>query len=81
MRHSISLLDPRLGDQLIELYVEWREECSAVQCSYEQWHEASREDRPAAFVAYKAALDREERASDAYAAFIRQLSPALQVPG
>ena len=65
----------RLGDALIDLYVDWREECSAVQLAYEGWREASKEDREAAFAAYNAALDREERASDIYADLIRQASP------
>jgi hypothetical protein len=68
--------DRRLGDALIDLYVEWREECSEVQLAYERWREASRDERAAAFAAYDAALDREERASDIYAAFIRRATPA-----
>jgi urease accessory protein UreF len=68
--------DLRLGDGLIDLYVEWREECSAVQHAYDRWREAERGDRATAFAAYNAALDREERASDVYAAMIRQATPA-----
>jgi hypothetical protein len=68
-------LDRRLGDALIDLYVEWREECSAVQLAYERWRKAARDDCAAAFTAYSAALDREERASDVYAALIRQATP------
>ena len=68
--------DRRLGDALIDLYVEWREECSAVQLAYERWREASKDDSEAAFAAYNAALDREERAGDVYAALIRQTTPA-----
>jgi hypothetical protein len=71
--------DRRLGDAVIDLYVEWREECSAVQLAYERWRDASRDDGAAAFAAYKAALDREQRASDVYAALIRQaMSPVPQ---
>ena len=66
----------RLGDALIDLYVDWREECSAVQLAYEGWREASDDGRDTAFAAYNAALDREERASDIYAALIRQATPA-----
>ncbi len=65
----------RLGDALIDLYVEWREECSATQLAYDRWREASTDDHAAAFAAYNAALDREERASDIYAAGIRQAAP------
>jgi acyl-CoA reductase-like NAD-dependent aldehyde dehydrogenase len=68
----------RLGDALIDLYVEWREECSAVHAAYARWRQASKDDRAAAFAAYSAALDREERAGDVYAAMVRRLSPAPQ---
>jgi hypothetical protein len=60
----------QVGDALIDHYVEWREECSAVRHAYDRWHQAFRDDRAAAFVAYTAALDREERASNAYAALV-----------
>ena len=70
----------RLADALIDLYVAWREECSAVQLAYEQWREAAREDREAAFAAYNAALDREERASDMYAARIRHATALVPQP-
>jgi hypothetical protein len=61
-----------------EEYVEWREECSEVHLAYDHWREAATADRAHAFAAYSAALDREERASDAYAAVIRHA--ALHVP-
>jgi len=68
--------DRRLGDALIGLYVEWREECSSVRLAYERWGEACKADRAAAF----AALDREERARDMYAALIRQATPRTPQP-
>ena len=70
----------RLADALIDLYVAWREECSAVQLAYEQWRVASNYNREAAFAAYNAALDREERASDMYAARIRHATPPVPQP-
>jgi hypothetical protein len=70
----------RLGDALIDLYVAWREECSAVQLAYEGWREASDDDREAAFAAYNAALDREERASDIYAALYPPGDPCSPAP-
>lgn len=72
--------DRRLGDALIDLYVDWKEECSAVQFAYERWRRASRDERAGAFAAYNAALDREERASDVYAAVIRQATPPSPRP-
>jgi hypothetical protein len=65
---------------MIDLYVEWREECAAVHRAYERWHRASKDDRAAAFAAYSAALDREERASDVYAALIRRATPDAPQP-
>jgi urease accessory protein UreF len=73
--------DPRLGDALIDLYVEWREECSAVHLAYERWCKASKDDRAAAFTAYHAALDREERAGNMYAAVIRHMTHAAPQRG
>ena len=70
----------RLADALIDLYVAWREECSAVQLAYDRWREAAKEDREAAFAAYNLALDREEWASNVYAAWIRQATPRILVP-
>ena len=81
MTPSVCERDRRLGDALIDLYVEWREECSEVHLAYERWHRAARADRTDAFAAYTAALDREERASDAYAAVIRQGTPPVPQPG
>jgi hypothetical protein len=77
MTRLASAADRRLGDAVIDLYVEWREECYAVQLAYEHWREASKDDRATAFAAYNAALDREERASDVYAAMIRRATPAI----
>jgi hypothetical protein len=70
----------RLADALIDLYAAWREECSAVQIAYEDWREAATEDREAAFAAYNLALDREERASNVYAARIGQATPPIPLP-
>ena len=70
----------RLGDALINLYVEWREECSAVELAYERWREASKDERAAAFAAYITALDREERASDVYADLIAQATLSAPQP-
>lgn len=68
--------EPQPVDALIDLYVEWRDECSAVQLTYERWCQASKDDRAAAFSAYHAALDREERAGNIYAALIRRTTLA-----
>jgi hypothetical protein len=70
----VSLLVPRLGhrlvvDELIETYICWREECTAVQAAYDGWSAAllaTGEERLLRFAVYRAALDREDRAARAY---------------
>jgi hypothetical protein len=52
---------------MIALYCEWRTACTAVQVAYEHVWDAASSDRPSAFAAYTAALDREESACEAYA--------------
>ena len=54
-------------DRLIELYCEWRSVCWEVRSAYDQFTAATADDRALAYAAYRAALDREESASDAYA--------------
>jgi hypothetical protein len=60
-------VDKRLVDAATDAYVDWREECTGVWNAYERWAHALDIDAPGAFAAYRAALDREESASDAYA--------------
>ena len=56
-----------LVDELMEAYVDWREECNGLRDAYDRWSTASPDERSLAFVAYSAALDREEQASAVYA--------------
>ena len=63
------------GDALIDLCVDWREECTAVHFTYERWRRAPKHDTATAFAAYTAALDREERAGNDYAAVVRRVAP------
>lgn len=62
---------PDLVDRLLELYCDWRTECSAVQDTYDRFLRASASIRDAAFEDYSAALDREGSAAERYAAQIR----------
>lgn len=55
-----------LIDAVMDGYVAWREESAGVQTSYGHWLRADSHQRELAFAAYVAALDREERAADAY---------------
>jgi hypothetical protein len=65
---------PELIDELIEVYVDWREECIGLRAAYERWSNGAAEQRDLAFAGYRAALDREEQASVAYANQIELVS-------
>ena len=60
-------VDKQLVDAATDAYVDWREECAGVWDAYERWAHALDIDAAGAFAAYRAALDREESASLAYA--------------
>ena len=64
-RAGFTQRDPRI-DALMDSYVEWREECETVETGYEQWTQSERCDRRLAYAAYRAALDREEKAAAVY---------------
>jgi hypothetical protein len=57
---------PWLVDEFVESYARWREESSAVRSAYDYWASVEPCDRELAWGAYRAALDREERAAHAY---------------
>jgi len=80
MRGQPLAVSGSLGDAVIDLYVRWREECVALHAAYDRWIGAQREDRPSAYAAYNAALDREERAGDVYAELIRSVAPSEAGP-
>jgi hypothetical protein len=61
-----------LVDATVVAYTQWRRECAAVRNAYRQWKGASAFDRPLAFDAYNAALDREEGAAKLYARLMRR---------
>ena len=70
------LIDKRLVDEAMDAYLDWREECAAVWAASERWVGASVGDAPMAAAAYRAALDREERASDVYADLMNLVAAA-----
>ena len=70
----IEQADKQLVDEAIEAYVYWREECAAVRDAYERWGHAPRIDAAGTFSAYRAALDREECASHAYADLLARIT-------
>ncbi len=65
-----------LVDEMIDGYVSWREACAAVDMAYDNWDRAARGDGELAFTAYRAALDREERAAAGY----RSLAERIALP-
>ena len=52
-----------LADEFLESYVRWREACEDVGAAYRRWMNSMPAQRGLGFAAYRAALDREERAS------------------
>src|SRR2546421_12583880 len=67
--------EKRLVDEAIDAYVDWREACVAVSDAYQRWAQACSADAGLAFGRYRAALDREERASRVYASLVTQIVP------
>ena len=63
-----------LVDQAMERYVEWREECGAVEDAYAKWSKATPEAAELPFAAYSAALDREQSAAAVYRRAIDRLA-------
>lgn len=57
---------PALIDAVLERYLDWREASRTVSRAYGAWRNVEREQRPLAYADYRAALDAEERAADAY---------------
>jgi len=62
----------RLGDTASAANVDWREASALVSSSYRAWDQADSGRSGSWFAAYVAALDREERASEAYAHAIKR---------
>jgi CheY-like chemotaxis protein len=67
----------RLDDEAGEPSADWREACAATDDAYCEWLCASCDDRPAAFAAYRAALDKEESVITVYRAMIDRLGQGL----
>jgi hypothetical protein len=73
--------DKQLVDEAMDAYVDWREECAKVWAAYERWASAPKPDTAGAFSAYRAALDREECASHAYAHVLARAAGAGRADG
>ena len=66
-----------LIDDAMDRYVDWREECLAVDDAYANWLNAPRGEGELPFAAYGAALDREQSAAAVYGHAILRLERAL----
>jgi hypothetical protein len=60
----------RLIDEALARYLEWRAESEAVDAAYGAWSMAAQTEGALPFAAYRAALDREERAATVYRSVI-----------
>lgn len=69
-RGALNMALRRLRDEIIDLYLDWREEAAAAADAYALWTDATWDDRAAHFVAFMAAIDREEAAALSYAAAV-----------
>lgn len=59
-------VDDEVLDDLIDTYVDWREQSCSVWLAYGRWSDAPPGEAPLRFAAYLAELDQEHRACDAY---------------
>jgi hypothetical protein len=71
MSHPIH---PKLIDDVMDAYIEWRHQSADVEAAYGRWTTAPSDDTALAFAAYLAALDREEIASRSYALLLARNS-------
>lgn len=62
---------------VIDAYVDWREQSQRVWLAYYRWSAAAPEDTALAFAAYLAELDQEQRTCDVYAATISMTARRL----
>jgi hypothetical protein len=63
-------IDDYALDDVMDAYVEWREQSRSVWDAYQRWMYAAPHDERLRFAAYLAELDQEQRASGVYAATI-----------
>jgi hypothetical protein len=61
------VIEGQLVDDVVNTYVDWREQSERVWRAYRDWSTVAPPEATLRFAAYVAELDREHRASDAYA--------------
>jgi len=62
-----------LLDEAFDRYLDWRAESEAVCEAYGRWSSATAADGADSFAAYRAALDREERAATVYSTLVARM--------
>ena len=67
----------RLVDEMLDRYVEWREDATAVDAAYLEWSGAPAHARAWRFSVYMAALEQEEAAANSYADVVGELDHRL----
>jgi len=72
-----AMIRSKLVDELMDRYVDWREQCMAVRSAYERWSHGPSAEREMAFARYTAALELEEYASREYADRVNRVEHAL----
>jgi hypothetical protein len=63
-----------LMHQFLASYVAWRDEAAEVQDAYDDWSAARDSDAAAAFLGYRAALEREEQAAGVLRGWAERIS-------
>jgi hypothetical protein len=58
----------RAAEEVLSAYFAWWQACTVVRDAYRDWVNAPRADAGPAFRGYSAALERESRAAETYAA-------------
>jgi hypothetical protein len=61
-------LQRRVVEEATGAYLAWWQECTAVRDTYRRWVGAPKDEAGRAFAGYVAALEREQRAAEVYAA-------------
>jgi hypothetical protein len=67
-------LGRHLFDEALARYIDWREACTAVKATYDEWSGGCGTDRPLLFAAYNAALDQEASAAVRYGGVLSRLA-------
>jgi hypothetical protein len=65
-----------LAADAMDCYVDWREECAAVEAAYARWSSSHPEEAELPHAAYSAALDREQSAAGVYHRALDRLASA-----